>query len=248
MPKKVRRSAKASKKEPNDFDVRFSINEAAPSYNALKDKNLSNYFCQKTVQRRLMQTGLITRDGRLVDQNKRGGKILIVEQELKAASDRKAREIAEREELERQRVVLEKRKMEMRKKARMVAELKQETATRRMNWAKKFGSPGALGSGKIVSSKPYLPSDLPPAPALDENDFYCNSGRDSEMSFSSSKFSEDHEMEEVNRELMELESGGAPSGPIDEAMDVQLAQLGSEIGALMNAYGEEPMPVADSYT
>ncbi len=161
-----------------------------------------------------METGLVTRDGRLVDQTKQRGRLLVIEQEMRAAALKREREEAEKLELERQKAILEARRKEMHKKARMIAELKQAKLKRE----------GAMKArvGLAVTA----PVDLPPAPfdtAYYDELSFGDDGRASVMSLGTvSQFSEDLELARAEgREL-----------------DVQLRALDGDFEKLLGAYDE----------
>lgn len=78
-----------------------------PSYNALFDTNLRHFFENRRVQKHLYGTGLIDREGRIIDLEKNKAKLSIIEQEFRSAE--REEELRSREEEEMRRRVQLKR-------------------------------------------------------------------------------------------------------------------------------------------
>ncbi|GBG23821.1 Hypothetical Protein FCC1311_000412 [Hondaea fermentalgiana] len=101
------------------FDLGFR-NEKLPSYNALQDANLRQFFGCKNVQSHLYANGLIDGNGRVVNLDKNKSKLFIIEQEFKAAERAQALRRKEEEEM-RHRV--QQKRIEMLEKARRAERL-----------------------------------------------------------------------------------------------------------------------------
>eukprot|EP00277_Geminigera_cryophila_P016659 CAMPEP_0179437432 /NCGR_PEP_ID=MMETSP0799-20121207/21328_1 /TAXON_ID=46947 /ORGANISM="Geminigera cryophila, Strain CCMP2564" /LENGTH=189 /DNA_ID=CAMNT_0021218369 /DNA_START=145 /DNA_END=714 /DNA_ORIENTATION=+ len=82
----------------------FSLGTAPaplPSYDALRDGNLRQYFESKTVQKFLQGSGWIDKEGRIVDLDKFRSKLNIIEQEFKYAEKTEFWRLKEEEEMRR---------------------------------------------------------------------------------------------------------------------------------------------------
>jgi hypothetical protein len=68
-----------------ESNMRSTVNEKLPKYDALLDTNLRHFFEGEKIQGHLYNTGLIDRSGRVVDLDKHKSKLFIIDQEFKHA-------------------------------------------------------------------------------------------------------------------------------------------------------------------
>mmetsp|Transcript_12850 Transcript_12850/g.25588 ORF Transcript_12850/g.25588 Transcript_12850/m.25588 type:complete len:216 (-) Transcript_12850:94-741(-) len=115
-----RRALTAQERESN-----FQLSSAPaplPTYDALRDANLRQYFESRTVQKYLQSSGWVDKDGKIVDLDKFRGKLNIIEQEFKYAEKTEFWRLKEEEEMrrtiqiKRERALVDAKKMERAKK------------------------------------------------------------------------------------------------------------------------------------
>jgi hypothetical protein len=76
--------------------------EQMPIYKPLSDKNLCSHYESKLVRRTLCDSGLIDEDGRILDNERNKGKLLVIEQEFHNA-EKEERRLQQLDDIERHR-------------------------------------------------------------------------------------------------------------------------------------------------
>merc|ERR550514_1141612 len=88
MGKKAKRKFGGVSKAMRECEKGFNTSSApseVPEYNSLYDQDLRHYFDNRRTQKFLYKSGLIDREGRVIDQEKNKSKLFIIEQEFKHA-------------------------------------------------------------------------------------------------------------------------------------------------------------------
>jgi hypothetical protein len=118
-------------KEREDAWDLSSTSEKLPDYNPLFDENLRHYFENRRVQKHLFKSGLIDREGRVIDLQKAQSKLHIIEREFAKAEAEE--ELRQKEELEMRKRVQKKRHEALEKARRVEAmvKLKEDRRIRR---------------------------------------------------------------------------------------------------------------------
>jgi len=113
----------------NGFRLDFGASRL-PSYDAMKDANLKRFFSKAHVQSQLRANGVIDTKGRVVNMERNKSKVLIIEQEFKAAERaerlRKIEENEMRHRVQMQRLDL----LEKARRAERLRRLKQDREIR----------------------------------------------------------------------------------------------------------------------
>lgn len=104
--------------------------EHLPTYDALRDGNLRQYFQSRNVQLFLHSMGWIDSEGRIMDLDKHKSKLAIIEQEFRAAEKMEQWRLQEENEMRRVIFLKRQRAFEEAKRADRQAKMKQERGLR----------------------------------------------------------------------------------------------------------------------
>jgi hypothetical protein len=129
----VRRQIKAEmRKRESGFDsnMRATVNESLPKYDALLDGNLRHFFEGEKIQGHLYHTGLIDRSGRVVDLDKHKSKLFIIDQEFKHAEKAEYWRQKEEEEMRKRVQVKRHQALETARMSDRLAKLKEDRKIR----------------------------------------------------------------------------------------------------------------------
>ena len=103
------------------------------SYDALRDPNMRHYFENRSVQSHLYNTGQIDAGGRVIDMRRNKGKMMIIEQEFKAAEKleywrkKEEGEMRHRVQMKRHEALARARRVEKMKKAQEDRRIRSES-------------------------------------------------------------------------------------------------------------------------
>eukprot|EP00802_Teleaulax_amphioxeia_P025986 Tamp_26953.p1 GENE.Tamp_26953~~Tamp_26953.p1 ORF type:complete len:193 (+),score=53.19 Tamp_26953:173-751(+) len=131
----------------------FQLNAAPaplPTYDALRDNNLRQYFESKTVQKFLQSSGWIDKEGRIVDLDKFRSKLNIIEQEFKYAEKTEFWRLKEEEEMRRTIQVKRERALLDCKRIERARRIKEENRIRKGIISAVKNQPSADGAHQLL--------------------------------------------------------------------------------------------------
>jgi len=121
-----------------------------PDYNSLYDQDLRHYFDNRRTQKFLYKSGLIDREGRVIDQEKNKSKLFIIEQEFKHAEKEEFWRLKEEAEFRRRIQIKRHEALEQARRTQRISDLKAERSARQIKISEaKYGPKGAPAYGGV---------------------------------------------------------------------------------------------------
>jgi len=111
----------------------FAISSSAsdvPAYDSLYDRGLRHYFDNRRAQKFLYKSGLIDREGRVIDQVKNKSKLFVIEQEFRHAEKEEFWRLKEEAEFRRRIQLKRHEALEQARRTQRIADLKAERTAR----------------------------------------------------------------------------------------------------------------------
>jgi len=152
----LRRKAGGVSKVSREREKGFSISSAPaeiPDYSSLYDQDLRHYFDNRRTQKFLYKSGLIDRDGRVIDQGKNKSKLFVIEQEFKHAEKEEFWRLKEEAEFRRRIQIKRHEALEQARRTQRIADLKSERKARQHKITEaKYGPRGPPSYGAAKKS------------------------------------------------------------------------------------------------